>query len=103
MVKRKIHQIFMVSKYLKSILKSQISIYGSVDPASNGLEIADERVHENTGPVSDQDVRFHEGLYQGGHTTEALESLGGCGILSDPGNSDNNKQDDNDDDNDDDE
>jgi hypothetical protein len=63
------------------------------DPASNGLEVADENVHDNTGPVSDQDVRFHEGTCQGGHTTEALEGLGGCDILSDPGNSDNHRQD----------
>jgi hypothetical protein len=75
--------------------------YGSVDLASNGLEIADEKVHENTGAVSDQDVRFHEDLCQGGHTTEALEGLGGCDVLTDPGESDDNRQDDDDDDDDD--
>ena len=61
---------------------------------SNGLEKADDKVHENTGPVSDQDIKFHEGLCQGGHSTEALDNLGGCNILSDPGNSDNNRNDD---------
>ena len=60
---------------------------------SNGLEKADKNVHDNTGPVSDQDIRFHEGLCQGGHTTEALDNLGGCDILTDPGNSDGNRQD----------
>ena len=48
-------------------------------PSDNsGIEIADEKVHENTGPVSPQDVVFHEGLCQAGITTEALEELGGC-------------------------
>ena len=60
---------------------------------SNGLEKADKNVHDNTGPVSDQDVRFHEGLCQGGHTTDALEQLGGCDILTDPGDSDSHRQD----------
>jgi hypothetical protein len=60
---------------------------------SNGLEKADDKVHENTGPVSDQDIKFHEGLCQGGHSTEALDNLGGCDILSDPGNSDDNRND----------
>ena len=69
-----------------------IPAYADKSSGSNGLETADENVHENTGPVSQQDVRFHEGLCQGGHTTEALESLGGCGILTPPGNSDNHRQ-----------
>ncbi len=56
--------------------------------AQPGIEIADEKVHENTGPVSPQDVVFHEGLCQAGITTEALEELGGCGILTAPGESD---------------
>jgi hypothetical protein len=55
--------------------------------ASNGIEIADNKVHENTGAVSPQDIRFHEGLCQAGITTEALEGLGGCGILTPPGES----------------
>jgi hypothetical protein len=53
-----------------------------------GLEVADENVHENTGPVSEQDVRFHEGLCQAGFSTEALDELGGCDILTAPGESD---------------
>jgi hypothetical protein len=57
--------------------------------ASNGIEIADNKVHENTGAVSSQDIRFHEGLCQAGITTEALEGLGGCGILTPPGESEN--------------
>jgi hypothetical protein len=58
-----------------------------------GIETADEKVHENTGAVSEQDKRFHEGLCQGGITTEALEDLGGCDILTAPGSSDEVRQD----------
>jgi hypothetical protein len=61
--------------------------------SGSGFERADCNVHENTGPVSKQDVRFHEGTCQGGHTTKALEGLGGCDALSKPGNSDDHRQD----------
>jgi hypothetical protein len=64
------------------------------DREDKGFERADCEVHENTGPVSDQDIRFHEGTCQGGHTSEALEGLGGCEILTAPGNSDDNRNDD---------
>ena len=59
------------------------------DPAREGLDTADKRVHENTEFGSDQDVRFHEGLCQGGHSTTALDSLDGCNnpIITEPGNS----------------
>jgi hypothetical protein len=53
-----------------------------------GIETADKNVHENTGPVSHQDIVLHEGLCQAGITTTALESLGGCSILTAPGQSD---------------
>ncbi|HYZ58120.1 MAG TPA: hypothetical protein VE544_00580 [Nitrososphaeraceae archaeon] len=52
--------------------------------------------------MSEQDVRFHEGTCQGGHSTDVLdEEFGGCDALGDPGNSDDNRQDNNDDDGDD--
>jgi hypothetical protein len=53
---------------------------------SNGLETADENVHTNTpgGPKGQQDINFHTGTCQGGHTTEVLQSLGGCSILQSP-------------------
>ncbi len=62
-------------------------------PQPPGIETADENVHENTGSVSPQDIVFHEGLCQAGITTEALESLGGCDILTSPGQSDDLRQD----------
>jgi hypothetical protein len=69
------------------------------DDASNGLEEADPKVHDNTPGEfgGDQDRRFHEGLCQGGHTTDALEGAGGCEdnepLITDPGESDDNRQD----------
>ena len=76
-------------------MTTSIAATASADKSSgsNGLEKADKNVHDNTGPVRDQDIKFHEGLCQGGHTTEALEQLGGCDILIDLGNSDGNRQD----------
>jgi hypothetical protein len=79
------------------------------DNAQGGLNNADDNVHDNAGGPnaelgSDQDVRFHEGLCQGGHSTSALdcEDAKEQGIIGEPGNSDENRQDDNDDDEDDD-
>jgi hypothetical protein len=53
---------------------------------SNGLEVADEKVHENTGGVgSSVDFNFHVGTCQGGHTTIALnKALGGCTNVPSP-------------------
>jgi hypothetical protein len=56
--------------------------------AREGLDKADEKVHENTGGLSDQDVRFHEGLCKGGHSTTVLDDLlGGCNAIGEPGES----------------
>jgi hypothetical protein len=51
-----------------------------------GIEIADEAVHERFPPeegeaASEEDIRFHQALCEAGITTEALEELGGCEIL----------------------
>ena len=70
------------------------------DNAREGLDKADENVHDNTELASNQDVRFHEGLCQGGHSTSVLDTLDGCegakdqGIIGEPGESDDNRQDD---------
>jgi hypothetical protein len=45
------------------------------------IEISDEVVHEFFGPVSEQDVLFHQGLCAVGISTEALDELGGCEVL----------------------
>lgn len=70
------------------------------DNAQDGLNKADENVHENTdseiGDLSEQDIRFHEGTCQGGHSTDVLDTItgGGCPTEGfDPGNSDENRQD----------
>jgi hypothetical protein len=56
---------------------------------SNGLDKADQNVHENTpgGFAGDQDIHFHEGTCQGGHP---VDIPGGCdnALITDPGNSD---------------
>jgi hypothetical protein len=54
---------------------------------SNGLEIADQNVHNTPGEFGgQQDVNFHVGICQGGHSTEALEGAfpGGCSDLPSP-------------------
>ena len=53
---------------------------------SNGLEKADQNVHTNTpgGFGGHQDLNFHVGTCNGGHTTAALNSIGGCAILPSP-------------------
>lgn len=60
--------------------------------AQGGLNRADENIHENTDStpddLSDQDVRFHEGICQGGHSTDVLDVItkgAGCDALDDPG------------------
>jgi len=61
--------------------------------AREGLDKADEEVHDNTpdGLAGDEDVRFHEGLCQGGHSTSVLDTLDGCdtSIITEPGESEN--------------
>jgi hypothetical protein len=90
--------IFLIATSIVVATTSTATQASADKPDKTGLEKADEKVHENTGSTpenpSDQDIRFHEGTCQGGHTTEVLESIGGCGVLTDPGNSDENRQDD---------
>jgi hypothetical protein len=67
---------------------TSISIPASADKSSgsNGLEKADQNVHSNTpgGFGGQQDLNFHVGTCNGGHTTAALNSIGGCAILPSP-------------------
>ncbi|MFN2434254.1 MAG: hypothetical protein ABR515_02650 [Nitrososphaeraceae archaeon] len=63
-----------------------IPISADKSDAREGLDKADEKVHDNTGGLSDQDVRFHEGICQGDHSTTVLdELLEGCDALDNPG------------------
>jgi hypothetical protein len=59
---------------------------------SNGLEKADANIHDHFGAGTDKDVHWHIGKCQGGHSTEALDALGGCDILPDPGKSGDHRQ-----------
>jgi hypothetical protein len=64
------------------------------ESGDNGLDKADQNVHENTPGefAGDQDIRFHEGTCQGGHEVDIPE---GCDndLITDPGNSDDNRND----------
>jgi hypothetical protein len=82
--------MFLIAASIGMVTTSlTIPISADKGDASKGIEKADDKVHENTGPVSDQDVKFHEGLCEADITTEALEDLGGCDILTPPGESEN--------------
>jgi hypothetical protein len=74
-------------------------VFADKSNAQDGLNRADENVHEN---APQNDVTFHEGLCQGGHSTDVLDEITdgeGCDAnppITDPGNSDDNRQDDDD-------
>ncbi|MBA3285019.1 MAG: hypothetical protein H0U27_08175 [Nitrosopumilus sp.] len=92
--------IFIVFAMITSLATGSIfavsPVFAAKDSGSNGLEIADDNVHENTGGLSPQDFSFHEGICQGGHSTEALEEVTGgvgCDALNSPGNSNDHRQD----------
>jgi hypothetical protein len=54
--------------------------------ASHGLNTADVNIHNDTpgGFTGKQDLNFHVGTCNGGHSTTALDSIGGCSILPSP-------------------
>jgi hypothetical protein len=90
-------EIFFLSAVI-AIAIATISVYNpialaqsSTDPARKGLDIADEKIHENThstpSDLSQQDVNFHTGICQGGHSTTVLDQLAqGCsgGLIQSP-------------------
>jgi hypothetical protein len=78
---------FAISVIAASMIIATVSMTSPVaaDKARKGLDTADKNIHDNTGPLSDQDLRFHEGTCQGGHSTTVLDNLGGCDILKEPG------------------
>ncbi|HJT47605.1 MAG TPA: hypothetical protein VJ729_05430 [Nitrososphaeraceae archaeon] len=76
---------------LTAAIVTAITVMSTITPAaladkssgSNGLEKADQNVHENTGGLSKQDFNFHVGTCQGGHSTAALDQIaGGCTLGS---------------------
>jgi hypothetical protein len=68
--------------------------FAAKDSAHDGLEKADQNIHEN---APQNDVTIHEGMCQGGHSTDTLDTLGGCdgagSPITDPGESDDHRQD----------
>jgi hypothetical protein len=83
--------IFLIATSI-AVATTSIATMASADKssASNGLDEADENVHEKTpeGFAGDQDIRFHEGTCQGGHPVDIPE---GCGndLITGPGESEN--------------
>ena len=88
----KLAAMFVVVGALAAIGTTTTTAFAKETPPGIA-EHADENVHDNTGPVSKQDVAFHTGLCQAGITTDALQDLGGCAILGSPGQSDEVRQD----------
>jgi hypothetical protein len=88
--------IFLIAASIAIGTTTSITTQASADkPDKTGLEKADENIHEHFGPGTDKDIKWHEGICQGGHSTEALdEATGGlgCAALGDPGNSDDHRK-----------
>jgi len=82
---RTVLAIFLIATSIAVATTSIATPISAEDHARGGLDKADKNVHDNTGPLSDQDIRFHEGTCQGGHSTTVLDNLGGCDILPPPG------------------
>ena len=64
--------------------------FAADDPARKGLDKADDNIHKNTdstpNDLSKQDLRFHEGICQGGHSTTVVDdNFGGCDNIPAPG------------------
>ena len=86
--------IFLIATSITIGTTASIATTAFADKSSgsNGLEKADQNIHDHFGGLSDKDVKWHEGICQGGHSTKALDALGGCDILGDPGKSDDHRQ-----------
>jgi|SRR5215212_1422543 len=89
--------IFFLSAVI-AIAIAIISVYNpialaaksSTDHARKGLDTADEKIHENThstlSDLSKQDLNFHVGTCQGGHSTTVLDNsqFHGCSGVPSP-------------------
>lgn len=86
--------IFLIATSI-AVVTTSVGTPAFADKARKGLDKADENVHEHLGTGTEGDVRFHEGLCQGGHSTTVLDSINGCDnpIITDPGKSDDHRQD----------
>ena len=75
-----------VATVLTIVATTSTTTYADKSSGSNGLEEADEKVHNTPGGFGGhQDIKFHTGTCQGGHSTSDLDSIGGCSILPKPG------------------
>lgn len=82
--------IFLIATSIAVVTTSLATpVLAGKSSGDNGLDKSDVNVHENTpgGFAGDQDIRYHEGLCQGGHEVHIPD---GCNndLITDPGNSD---------------
>jgi len=86
--------IFLIASSIAiGTVSSVAPVLADKSSGSNGLDKADENVHETPGGFAgDQDIRFHEGTCQGGHPVDIPD---GCDndLITDPGNSDDHRKD----------
>jgi hypothetical protein len=86
--------IFLIAASIAiGTVSSAVPALADKSSGSNGLDKADENVHETPGGFAgDQDIRFHEGTCQGGHPVDIPD---GCDndLITDPGNSDDHRKD----------
>lgn len=85
--------IFLIAASI-AVATTSVATPALADKSSgdNGLDKADQNIHDNTGFASPQDIRHHEGTCQGGHEVHITD---GCdnALITDPGNSDNHRKD----------
>jgi hypothetical protein len=76
----------LVASIVTAITSVSTTVLAEKSQGSHGLEVADENVHNTPGGFGgQQDVNFHVGTCQGGHTTTDLNNaLGGCSALPSP-------------------
>lgn len=86
--------IFLMATSIAIVIVSTADpILADKSSGQNGLDKADENVHDTPGGFAgDQDIGFHEGTCQGGHPVDIPD---GCDndLITDPGNSDDKRKD----------
>ncbi|HEY6657046.1 MAG TPA: hypothetical protein VIZ62_00825 [Nitrososphaeraceae archaeon] len=97
MIARTYLALFLVATSIAIGTTTSIATTAFADKSSgsNGLEKADKLIHDHFGGLSDKDVKWHEGICQGEHSTKALDEAtngAGCSALGDPGNSDDHRK-----------
>jgi len=71
---------------MTAITTMSIPALADKSSTSKGLNTADVNIHNHTpgGFTGKQDLNFYVGICNGGHSTTALNNIGGCSILPSP-------------------